>query len=73
VGGLPELMGEGASGLLCRPGDVEAMAAATLSLVENPLLAHRLGARGRARAETLFAAPLIVERYLDQYRRLLDQ
>jgi N-acetyl-alpha-D-glucosaminyl L-malate synthase BshA len=72
VGGLPELLGEGVSGLLCPPGDVEAMAAATLSLLEDPALARRLGDGGRARAETLFAAPLIVERYLAQYRRLLS-
>jgi glycosyltransferase involved in cell wall biosynthesis len=48
------------------------MAAATLSLLEDPTLARRLGDGGRARAETLFAAPLIVERYLAQYRRLLS-
>jgi len=71
VGGLPELMGEGISGFLCPVGDVEAMAAATLALLEDRGLARRLGAGGRARAETLFATSSVVERYVGLYRRLL--
>jgi glycosyltransferase involved in cell wall biosynthesis len=43
VGGLPEIVSDGETGILVPPGDAEAMAAAILRLLGDRELAHRLG------------------------------
>ena len=50
VGGLPELVGDGA--LLVPPGDAAALAAAVRRLLDDPAAAAELAARGAARAAT---------------------
>ena len=52
VGGLPDLVEDGGSGLLVRPGEAEDLARALVSLLLDPESARRLGARGRALAGT---------------------
>ena len=52
VGGLPDLVEDGGSGLLVRPGEAEDLARALVSLLLDPEAARRLGARGRALAAT---------------------
>lgn len=47
VGQLADLLGDGRGGLLCPPGDADALAAALLELAENAPLRARLGAAGR--------------------------
>jgi glycosyltransferase involved in cell wall biosynthesis len=54
VGCLPELVEDGATGLLVPPGDPKALAAALGSLLEDPDYAARLGATGRSRFERLY-------------------
>jgi glycosyltransferase involved in cell wall biosynthesis len=49
VGGVPEVVDHGATGLLFEVGDVEGMAAALLRLSADPQLRHRLGTAGRTR------------------------
>ena len=50
VGGLPDLVEDGGSGLLVRPGEPEDLARALVSLLLDPGAARRLGARGRSLA-----------------------
>jgi glycosyltransferase involved in cell wall biosynthesis len=50
VGRLPELLGDGAAGLLVRPRDRTALAAAIDRLASHPQDAARMGAAARARA-----------------------
>ena len=50
VGGLPDLVEDGGSGLLVRPGEAEDLARALVSLLLDPEAARRLGARGRSLA-----------------------
>jgi glycogen(starch) synthase len=47
VGGIPELVQDGETGLLVPFGNVEALATAVRRLVESPALAARLGEAGR--------------------------
>lgn len=47
VGGVPELVRDGVTGLLVAPGDVEGFAAAVRRLLAEPDLAARLGEAGR--------------------------
>lgn len=49
VGGLPEVLDDGAAGILVPPDDPEALAAALVRLHRDPALRRDLGARGRAR------------------------
>ena len=51
VGGVPELVAHGETGLLAPPGDPAALAARLVELLSDPRRAAEMGARGRARAE----------------------
>ena len=48
IGGLPELVRDGETGLLFPPGDAEALAERIGRLLENPVLCADLGAKARA-------------------------
>jgi glycosyltransferase involved in cell wall biosynthesis len=61
VGGVPEQVADGETGLLVEPGDAGELAAAVGRLIHDGELRRRLGAAGRARAEEEFD--------LDQFRR----
>lgn len=54
VGGVPEVVVDGATGLLVPPGDVGALADAVGRLLGDPVARARLGAAGRRRVELLF-------------------
>ena len=54
VGGLPELVDGGHSGILVPPGDEAALAAAIVEVLSNAVLGERLGAGGAARARAKF-------------------
>ncbi len=71
VGGVPELVVDGQTGLLVPAGDPPALAAALQRLVDDPVLRGRLGAAGRARVEEQFRLDSFLEAHLDLYRRAL--
>ena len=54
VGGIPEVVADGETGLLVPPGDPAALAAALNALVADPRWAAEMGRLGRARAEAEF-------------------
>jgi len=55
VGGLPDLVVDGVTGLLVPPGDAETLAAAVRSLIENPERAEEMGRAARERWEESFS------------------
>ena len=65
VGGLPDLVEDGGSGLLVRPNEPEDVARALVSLLLDPESARRLGARGRS-----LAASRSHERLVDRVTQL---
>lgn len=69
VGGIPDAVVHGETGLLVAPGDHEALACALLMLLENPGLARQMGAAGRRRAERLFSWERVVADHLRLYER----
>jgi glycosyltransferase involved in cell wall biosynthesis len=71
VGGLPEIVEDGRSGLLVPAGDVDALAAAILELVRDPDRAGAMGAAGRARALAAFSQDRCTERIEALYRTAL--
>lgn len=50
IGGVPEAVVDGETGLLVAPGDSPALTAAFARLLDDPALCRRLGEAGRARA-----------------------
>jgi sugar transferase (PEP-CTERM/EpsH1 system associated) len=73
VGGNPELVEEGASGMLFPVGDAPALAACLRLYVEDPDLRRAHGTRGRARAEQQFSLDSMVASYLAMYDQLLSR
>jgi glycosyltransferase involved in cell wall biosynthesis len=53
-GGVPEMVVEGETGMMVPPRDVEAMAAAVVTILRDRGLAQRMGEAGRRRAAELF-------------------
>ncbi len=72
VGGVPEVVVEGETGLLVDPGDTEALASAILRLVEDHALRARLGAHGRERARS-YSWDGLIPRILAVYREALEE
>ncbi|MBI3180430.1 MAG: glycosyltransferase [Deltaproteobacteria bacterium] len=60
VDGAPEAIEHGASGFLCPPGDVHALARSVIDLLRDGELRQRMGERGRARVHE-FAQEAMVE------------
>jgi glycosyltransferase involved in cell wall biosynthesis len=66
-GGVPEMVVEGETGLLCRPGDVDGLTQAILDLAGDEALRHRFGEAGRKRATKHFN----VDRHIDRMESVL--
>ena len=71
VGGIPEAVEEGRTGLLVPPREPGALAAALVKLLDSPELRRDMGVAGRARARRLFSPEVITAEYAALYRRLL--
>jgi glycosyltransferase involved in cell wall biosynthesis len=71
VGAIPDAVRDGREGLLVPVRDAKALARALATLVGDPELRLAMGARARARAESVFSLPAIVAQLEDVYRPLL--
>jgi glycogen(starch) synthase len=71
VGGIPELITENRNGLLIDPAAPEQVADAIIALLQNPKLADELGKRGRQFVEERFAWPLVTNKVLNLYNKVL--
>jgi glycosyltransferase involved in cell wall biosynthesis len=69
IGGIPELVEEGATGLLAEPGDAAGLAAIMQNLASGEVRLNRLREATRAVAARHAVAPMI-EAYLEHYRAL---
>lgn len=70
VGGLAEVVEDGATGTLVPNEDADAMARAILSLLDDPERARRLGEHARERALARFSWPAYLDAYDELYARL---
>jgi glycosyltransferase involved in cell wall biosynthesis len=70
VGGIPDIVEDGVSGLLVPPGDVAALAAGLQRVLDSPDLARRLGEAGRRRLHERFSWEAITARWEAVYRSL---
>ena len=70
VGGLPEVIEDGKSGLLIPPGDVQAFMRGAAELITNDALRAKLGAGARLRAKE-FSVERMIERTAEVYHRVI--
>lgn len=61
VGGTSEALLDGETGLLCPPGDPEALAARIIEVLRDPERGAAMGSAGRARHDRLFTIDRMVE------------
>ena len=73
VGGVPELIEEGQTGLFCDPLDGPSMARGIERLLTDPVLSARLSATAKGDALRRFHPNVIARRHLEIYRELLSK
>ena len=73
VGGVPELIDDGVTGLLYPVGDVEGMAKGALSLLGDPARLETMREAARKNAQKRFCATLVVPQYVRYYEQVLGQ
>ncbi len=71
IGGIPDVIQDGQTGLLFTPGNVEELAKKIARILESPDLARRLVEAGQAHIRTHYAWPKIIERLESLYIRCL--
>jgi N-acetyl-alpha-D-glucosaminyl L-malate synthase BshA len=71
AGGLPEVVRDGETGVLCAVGDVDGMAHAALTLLREAPRWHAMSAAAAADARARFAMDDVVQRYEDLYAAAL--
>jgi glycosyltransferase involved in cell wall biosynthesis len=73
VGGVPELVDDGTTGLLVPPGDPAALADALRRVLTDPALRARMGAAGRERVRARFDIAQLRSAHLELYARELER
>ncbi|MCU0586964.1 MAG: glycosyltransferase family 4 protein [Syntrophobacteraceae bacterium] len=71
VGGIPEVVLHGETGLLAEPKDPASLAEAVLALLADPALRKKLGDNGRRRAATRHSFEGMLDQVEECYHRLL--
>jgi sugar transferase (PEP-CTERM/EpsH1 system associated) len=73
VGGVPEVVVDGATGLLVPPRAPEALSKAILKLLQDPDLRQKMGQAGQERVREYFSVERMVEETEALYERLLAE
>jgi len=60
-GGIPDVIKNGETGILVRPGDAEELSNAIIKLLTNPELTKRMGNSGRKRVEAMYSLNYMAE------------
>jgi len=72
VGGIPEIVDDGETGILVPPGDTKKLAEAIISLIQNKSMREMMGKKGRKRVEEQFSIEKNVELTEKLYKKVLD-
>jgi glycosyltransferase involved in cell wall biosynthesis len=70
IGGIPEVVEDGKTGLLVEPKDAPALAEAISRLLSDPTFAHGLAQNGRKQIETRYSLDAMGERLLALYEKM---
>ncbi|MBS1956920.1 MAG: N-acetyl-alpha-D-glucosaminyl L-malate synthase BshA [Cyanobacteria bacterium SZAS-4] len=68
VGGIPEVVENGVTGLIVPPGDAAQLTSAVEKLIQDPTLRKSLGKAAKHQAQARFSAEQIIPRYEQLYR-----
>ncbi|HXN76684.1 MAG TPA: N-acetyl-alpha-D-glucosaminyl L-malate synthase BshA [Gemmatimonadaceae bacterium] len=71
AGGIPEVVRDGETGVLCAVGDIPGMAAAALEILQDPKRWSEMSKLGSADARERFSRDAIVTKYESLYRKSL--
>ena len=71
IGGVPDLVDPGKTGLLFDPHDANSISHAVETLLKDQTLMERMGSAGRERARTEFSIQAIARRQLEVYSEVL--
>jgi glycosyltransferase involved in cell wall biosynthesis len=69
-GGIPDVIKNGETGILVRPGNVEELSNAIIKLLTNPKLTRRMGESGRRRVEAKYSLTYMAELLESLYEEL---
>ena len=72
VGGLPDLIEDGKTGIFCDPLEAASMAAAIEKVLVNPSAAAEVAGQARQRARERFHPEIVARRHLGIYREALS-
>jgi N-acetyl-alpha-D-glucosaminyl L-malate synthase BshA len=73
VGGVPELIDDGVTGLLFNVGDVDAMARGAIDLLRDRERLSEMREAGRRTAQKRFCSTLVLPRYVEFYELMLSR
>ncbi len=73
VGGVPEVVEDGRTGLLAPPAGHAALGESILRLADDPALRRSMGAAGRERAAAVFSDRRMHDAYLRLYREMIGR
>ncbi len=71
AGGLPEVIRDGETGILCAVGDIRGMAAASLEILQNPKRWSEMSKLASSDARDRFSRDAVVTQYESLYRESL--
>ena len=71
IGGLPEIVDDGITGLLYEPGNVNELADRIRTLWKNPALCQRLGAAGLKKIQEQYDPGKLMDRLLGIYEKVI--
>lgn len=71
IGGLPEVIGREGAGILCPPGDIDALSNAVNYLSSNTSIADDMGKNARDRVEKLFSHEAYYKKILALYEEYM--
>ena len=73
VGGIPEAVEDGVTGILVPPANSRKLADALVRLLKNSTLRQAMGKAGRRRVESLFSLEKTIKEIEDSYHNILSQ
>jgi len=72
VGGVPDLIEEGKTGLFCDPQNAASMSSGVEKILTQPQFARALAAEAKCRAKGCFHPVVIAQRHVEIYREVLN-
>ena len=73
IGGLPEIVDDGVTGLLCEPGNANELADRIRTLWHNPALSQRLGEAGLRKVREQYDPEKLMDRLLEIYEKVIRE